>query len=98
MGNPKGKEQNSDGAMGNSANATCDAHQANWDQSCEKAMAIDKLVVEAGAQESSQLTAMFTAILKDSNAVNMPTSLKVTSGATGIKAMFPFNWNKGKSI
>ena len=64
MGNPKDKEQGSDGALGNSTDATCDAHYANWDQSHERAMAIDKLVVEAIARESAQLTVTFTATLK----------------------------------
>ena len=50
---------------------------------------IDKLVAEAIARESVWLTAMFTAILNQNNAANMPTSLKVTSRATGIKAMPP---------
>ena len=95
MGNPKDKEQNSDGATGTSnADAAHDAHQASWDQSHERAMAIDKVIVEAVARESVWLTAMFTAILKENNTANMPTSLKVTSGAAGIKAMPPFDWTK----
>ena len=90
MGNPKDKEQNSNGAMGNSsADTTHDACQASQDQSRERAMAIDKLVAEAIARESAWLTVTFTAILKESNAANMPTSLKVTSRAAGIKAMPP---------
>ena len=59
---------------------------------------MDKLVVEAVTRESTQLTVTFTAILKESNAVNMPTSLKVTSGAAGIKTMPPFDWTKDKAI
>ena len=102
MGNPKDKEQNSDGAMENNADTAaqdaCDAPHASQDQSCERAMAIDKLVVEAITREYAQLTATFTAILKESNTVNMPTSLKVTSGAAGIKIIPPFNWTKDKAI
>ena len=87
---PKDKEQNSNGAMGTNADAAvCDAPQASWHQSCERATAIDKLVAEAVARESAWLTVTFTAILKESNAVNMPTSLQVTSGAAGIKAIPP---------
>ena len=96
MGNPKDKEQNSDGAMGNSTDAAGDACQASQNQSCERAAAIDKLVAKAIARESSQLTAMFTAILKGNNAANMPTSLKVTSRAAGIKAMHPLTGPKTK--
>ena len=99
MRNPKDKEQNSNGAMGTNADAAiCDAPQASWHQSCERATAIDKLVAVAVARESAWLTATFTAILKESNAVNMPTSLQVTSGAAGIKAIPPFDWTKDKSI
>ena len=98
MGNPKDKRQNSDGTMENSADATRDACQASKDQSHERAMAIDKLVVEAVAREPAQLTATFTAILKENNTVNMPTNLNVTSGAAGIKTMPPFDWTKDKAI
>ena len=79
--------------MGNNADtAAWDAHdacQASWDQSHERAMAIDKVATEAISRESAQFTATFTAILKESNTANMPTSLKVTSGAAGIKAISP---------
>ena len=99
MGNPKDKEQNSDGTTGTSTDAvTNDACQASWDQSCERAVVIDKLVAEAITRESAWLTVTFTAILKESNIVNMPTSLKVTSGAAGIKSMPPFDWTQDKAI
>ena len=56
MGSPKDKEQNSNGVMGTNANAAIhDAHQASQDQSCERAVAIDKLVMEAIARESAWL-------------------------------------------
>ena len=42
-----------------------------------------QLVVEAISRESAQLTATFTTILNQNNTANMPTSLKVTSGAAG---------------
>ena len=58
----------------------------------------DKLVAEAVARESAWLTVTFTAILKVSNSVNMPISLKATSRAAGIKAMPPFDWTKRKAI
>ena len=97
MGTPKDKEQNSDGATGTNANAVIhDAHQASRDQSHERATAIDKLVAEVIARESAQLTATFTAIPKESNAVNMPTSLKVTSRSVGIKAMPPLTGPRTK--
>ena len=45
-----------------------------------------------------ELTAMFTAILNQNNAANMPTRIKVTSRAAGIKAMTPFDWTTDKAI
>ena len=87
MGNrdkDKDREQYSDaevtGEGGESATArdAHNAHQASRDLSHERAAAIDKLVVEAITRESAWLTVTFTAILNQNNAVNMPTSLKVT--------------------
>ena len=79
------------GEGGESA-ATKEAHnacQASRDLSHERVAAIDKLVVEAIAWESAQLTAAFMANLNQNNTANMLTSLKVTSEAAGIKAMAP---------
>ena len=99
MGNrDKDKEHSDAGTMGEGVESACDAHQANWDISSERATAIEKLVVEAITRKSAQITAMFTAILKENSAANMPTSLKVTSGAAGIMAMSPFDWTKDKAI
>ena len=92
----KDREQHSDAeAMeegeSTAAKEACNAHQVSRDLTHERAAAIDKLVVEAIAWESAQLTVTFTAILNQSSAANMPTSLKVTSGAARIKAMPPFD-------
>ena len=106
MGNPKGKEHSdaeATGEAGDSASAreACNACQANRDlsrESHQRAATIDKLVAVAVTRESARLTVTFTAILNQNNAANMPTSLKVTSGAAGIKAMPPFDWTKVKAI
>ena len=98
MGNPKDKEHSDAEAMGEAGESATtreahNAHQANRDlshESHERAAIIDKLVAEAITRESAQLTAMFTAILNQNKAADMPTSLKVTSGAAGIKTMPPF--------
>ena len=84
------------GTMGEGTESACDAHQAAWDLSHERAAAIDKLVVEAVARECAQLIATFTAILNQNSTANETTSLKVTSGAAGIKAMPPFDRTKDK--
>ena len=99
----KDKQQHSDAeAMEEVESATAkearNACQASRDLSHERAAAIDRLVAEVIARESARLTATFTAILNHNSAANMPTSLKVTSGAAGIKAMPPFDWTKDKAI
>ena len=102
MGNPKDKMHSDAGTTGEAGECAAtryarNAHQANRDLSCERAAAIDKLLAEAIARESALLTAAITAILNQNNAANMPTSLKVTSRAAGIKAMPHFDWNKDKA-
>ena len=97
----KDKEHSDAGAtgiMGEDAESAHDARQATQDLSSERAAAMDKLVAEAIARESAQLTATFTAILNQNSTANMPTSLKVTSGAAGIKVIPPFDWTKDKAI
>ena len=99
MGNKdKDKEQNSDGATGEGADATHDAHHANWDLSWERATASDRMVVEAIIRETAWITAMFTAILNERTTVNWPETLKVTSRAATFKVMTPFDWTRDKAI
>ena len=86
------------GTMGEGAESACDVHWAARDQSHERAATIDRLIAEAIARETAQITATITAILNQNSTANMPTSLKVTSGAAGIKAMSPFDWTKDKAI
>ena len=79
MGNPKDKEHSNAEAMGKARESAttreaCNACQASRDLSHERAAAIDKLVVEAITRETAWITAMFTAILNQNNAANMPTS------------------------
>ena len=76
---------------GHDADAACDACQASQDLSHERAATLDRMVTEAVTRETAQITAMFTAILNERTAVNLPTSPKVTAGATRIKAMPPFD-------
>ena len=40
----------------------------------------------------------YQALLNERSAAVIPTSLKVTSGASGFKVMDPFNWTKDKAI
>ena len=97
MGNPKDKEQNSNaGAMGEGAESVHDACQASWDLSCERATTLDKMVVEAIARETARFTVMFTAVLNERTTINLPTSLKVTSGAAGIRLCPPLTGQRTK--
>ena len=77
--------------MGEGTDTTCDACHASQDLIQERAATLDKLVVEAIARESAQITATFTAILNERAAVNLPETLKVTSRAAGFKAMTPLD-------
>ena len=94
----KDKEQNSDGATGEGADAACNACYANWNLSRERATALDKLVAEAIARETAGITATFTAILNERTTVNLPETLKVTSGVGGFKALAPFDSTRDKAI
>ena len=40
----------------------------------------------------------YQTLLNDRSAAEIPTSLKVTSGAKGFKVMDPFDWTKDKAI
>ena len=102
MGNKdkdKDKESHSkEGVMEGATGSTRDARQATWDLSQERATSVEKLVADAVARRTAELTVTFTAILNERVTTSMPTSLKVTSGATGISAMPPFDWTKDKAI
>ena len=78
MGNKdKDKGQHSDaeamGEAGGAAKEACNACQASRDLSHERTATIDKLVVEAVARETAQITVTFTAILNQNKTANMPT-------------------------
>ena len=99
MGNKdKDKEHSNSGAMGEGAESAHDACQASQDLSRERVTTLDKMVMDAVDRETAQLTVTFMAILNDRAAVNMPTSLKVTSGAAGIRVISPFDWTRDKVI
>ena len=78
--------------------STCDAKQAAWNLSWERATAVEKLVADAVTRRTAKLMVTFTAILNERVTTSMPNSLKVTSGATGISAMPPFDWTRDKAI
>ena len=57
-----------------------------------------KQVAEAIAREMAKAYAHYQALHNERGAAAMPTSLKMTSGALGFKAMDPFDWTKDKAI
>ena len=92
MGNKdKDKEHSNAGAMREGAESACDACQTSQDLSRERAAALDQMVTDVVARETTWLTVTFMAILNNRTTVNMPTSLTVTSGVARIKAMPPFD-------
>ena len=84
--------------MGEATESAHDACHATQDLSCERAAALDRMVMEAIARETAWITLMFTAILNERTAVYLPETLKVTSRAAGFKAMTPFDWTRDKTI
>ena len=57
-----------------------------------------KQVAEAVAREMAKAHMHYQALLNERSAAVIPTSLKVTSGASGFKVMDPFDWTKYKAI
>ena len=56
------------------------------------------MIMDAVAKRTAELTATFMAVLNERVTVSMPTTPKVTSGASGIQAMPPFDWTRDKAI
>ena len=78
-----------------------DARHANRDLSQEREAwdtALAKTITKAVAREMAKAHAHYQALLNEKSTAAMPTSLKVTSGASGFKVMDPFDWSKDKAI
>ena len=78
-----------------------DARHANRDLSQEREArdtALAKQVVEAVTTEMAKAHMHYQALLNERSTAAMPTSLKVTSKASGFKVMDPFDWTKDKAI
>ena len=76
-------------------------HQAACDLSQEwevQDAALAKQVVEAVAREMAKAHTHYQALLNERSTAIIPTSLKVTSRASGFKVMDPFDWTKDKAI
>ena len=98
MGNPN---KDSGGAIGTDLTSPRDVCQAVWDLSREREArdaALAKQIAEAVTREMAKVHVHYKALLNERSAVVIPTSLKVTSGASGSKVMDPFDWTKDKAI
>ena len=60
--------------------------------------ALAKHVAEAVAREMAKAHAHYQALLNERSTAVIPTSLEVTSRASGFKVMDPFGWTKDKAI
>ena len=76
----------------------CDARQQTRDQSQERQATMDWAITDALVRNTFKLTAKFMALFNERVTMNMPTSLKTSSGATRISAMPPFVWIEDKTI
>ena len=99
MGNPN---KDGNGATGTGdLTSPRDASQAARDLSWEREArdtALAKQVAEAVAREMAKAHAHYQALLNERSTAVIPTSLKVTSRASGFKVMDPFDWTKDKAI
>ena len=106
MGNKdKNKDQSNsaatEGASGDSITSPREACHTNRNLSQEREAqdaALAKQVAEALVREMAKAHAPYQALLNERSAAVIPTSLKVTSGASGFKVMDPFDWTKDKAI
>ena len=105
MGNKdKNKDQGdsaTEGALGDSITSPRGACHTNrdlsWGREARDAT-LAKQVAEAIAREIAKAHAHYQALLNERSAAVIPTSLKVTSGASGFRVMDPFDWTKDKAI
>ena len=106
MGKPytdKNKEQDGEtaSALVESITSPWDARHTNRNHSQEREAwdtTLAKTITKAVAREMSKAHAHFQALHNEKSTDAMPTSLKVTSGASGFKVMDPFDWSKDKAI
>ena len=103
MGNPnKDKSKDQDGEpAAESITSPRDTRHTNRDLSWEREAwdaTLAKTITEAVARKMAKAHAHYQALLNEKNPAAMPTSLKVTFGASGFKAMDPFDWSKYKTI
>ena len=104
MGNPnkdENKEQDGQAVSTESITSLQDVRHANRDLNQDREAwdtALAKTITKAVAREMAKAHAHYQALLSEKSGAAVPTSLKVTSGASGFKVMDPFDWSKDKAI
>ena len=99
-----GKDKHKDGetAATSETNNPQDGHRDSrrdhsQDQEARDAT-LAQTITEAVAREVAKAHVQYQAIINEKCTPTLPTSLKVSSGASGFKVMDPFDWTKDKSI
>ena len=73
----KDKELHSEeGVMDGTMGSAREARHATWHQSQERATAVEKLVADALARNTTEITVRLMALLNEKVTANMPTTLK----------------------
>ena len=101
MGKDKNEQDGKTATSAESITSPQDACQTNRDLSQEgeaRDATLAKTIAEAVAREMAKAHAHYQTLINDRSAPVIPTSLKVTSGANGFKAIDPFDWTKDKGI
>ena len=100
MGNPN-KDEDHDGAMGANLTSPQGADHANRNLNQEREarnLTVAEQVAEVVTRKMAKAHLHYEDLLNERSAATMSTSLKVTSGALGVKVMNPFDWFKDKTI
>ena len=98
MGNPNKDSDRTTGANLTSPRDVCQAAQdLSWEREARDT-ALAKQVAEAVKREMTKAHVHYQALLNERSAAVIPTSLKVTSGASGFKVMDPFDWTKDRAF
>ena len=96
MGNPN--KDRKGGANLISPKDVCQAAQdLSWKREARDA-ALAKQVAETVTREMAKDHVQYQSLLNEKSTAVIPTSLKVTSGASGFKVMDTFDWTKDKAI
>ena len=92
-----GKDKHKDGETAATSETSRDTQDLSQDREARDTTLV-QTITEAVTREMVKAHAHYQAILNDKSITTLQTSLKISSGANGLKVMDPFNWTKNKSI